>query len=242
MPQYKAPQSDADRRNFMEKALQTAVLDQANGNSYLDTVLFDELTTFFATFDAAYKASTAALGTRVGESAESQAAMVILMMHVRHMWTAVYNRAQRQKLSIELLKYYKMGSDGSRPRPSSQLEWIGTGSDLIAGDAQAVAAGFAPIAEPSALELQAALDNAKVEAGDVVAADRAYDQAQEALAALRPRANELIKETRDVILFATRRQDTPSQRRILRSYGAQYTYLVGEPVDVGDETAVVDEA
>lgn len=32
MPQYKAPQSDASRRDFMEKALQTAVLDQANDN------------------------------------------------------------------------------------------------------------------------------------------------------------------------------------------------------------------
>jgi len=112
------------------------------------------------------------------------------------------------------------------------------GNDLIAGDAQAVAAGFAPIAEPSALELQAALDDAQAEAGEAVAADRAYDQAQAALAALRPRANELIKETRDVILFATRRLDAPSQRRILRSFGAQYTYLVGEKVDVGDETAV----
>ena len=109
------------------------------------------------------------------------------------------------------------------------------GSDLIAGDAQAVAAGFAPAAEPSALELQAALDSAKAEAGDVVAADRAYDQAQAALAALRPRANELIKEVRDVILFATRREDAPSQRRILRSFGAEYTYLVGESVDVGDK-------
>ena len=29
--------------------------------------------------------------------------------------------------------------------------------------------------------------------------------------------HELIRETRDVILFATRRQDAPSQRRILRS-------------------------
>ncbi len=241
MPQYKAPQNDADRRNFIEKTLQTAVLDQAASTPYLDTVLVDELTTFFATFDAAYQAATAALGTRVGESAESQAAMAVLIMHIRHMWTAVYNRAQRQNLSAELLKYYKLGSDGSRPRPSSQLEWIGMGSDLIAGDAQAVAAGFAPIAEPSALELQAALDNAKAEAGDVVAADRAYDQAQEALAALRPRANALIKETRDVILFATRRQDASSQRRILRSYGAEYTYLVGEVVDVGDETAVGEE-
>jgi len=93
MPKYKTPNSDASRRDFMEKALQTAVLDQANGNPYLDTALFDELTTFFASFDVAYKAATAALGTRVGESAESQAAMAVLMMHIRHMWTAVYNRA-----------------------------------------------------------------------------------------------------------------------------------------------------
>ena len=54
--------------------------------------------------------------------------------------------------------------------------------------------------------------------------------------------HQLIKETRDVILFATRRrQDASSQRRILRSFGAEYTHLVGEKVDVGDETAVGEE-
>ena len=62
-----------------------------------------------------------------------------------------------------------------------------------------------------------------------------------ALAALRPRANALIKETRDVILFATRRQDASRQWLILRSFGVEYTYLVGEKVDDGDKTAVVEE-
>ena len=74
----------------------------------------------------------------------------------------------------------------------------------------------------------------------MVSADRAYDVAQAELAAFRPQADELIQEVRDVVLFGTRRMDAPSQRRILRSYGAQFRYLPDEPVDEGDMEPVVE--
>ncbi len=37
----------------------------------------------------------------------------------------------------------------------------------------------------------------------------------------------------DFIAFGTRRKDTVSQRRILRSYGAKYRYQSGEAVERG---------
>ena len=49
-----------------------------------------------------------------------------------------------------------------------------------------------------------------------------------------PKADEMIQEVRDVVLFGTRRMDAPSQRRILRTYGAQYRYLPDEAVDADD--------
>ena len=49
-----------------------------------------------------------------------------------------------------------------------------------------------------------------------------------------PKADALIQEVRDVILFNTRRLDAPSQRRILRTYGAQFRYLPDEAVDADD--------
>ena len=79
--------------------------------------------------------------------------------------------------------------------------------------------------------MQAALDASVAEAGDVLKADRDYDEAQEAVAAFRDTADELIRDLRDYVVFGTRKKEAASQRRILRSYGATYRYLPGEAVD-----------
>ena len=65
-------------------------------------------------------------------------------------------------------------------------------------------------------------------------ADRAYDEAQEAVAALRGQADELIAEVMDELRFNLRRKDAPSQRRVMRTYGANFSYLKGEPRDADD--------
>lgn len=239
MPMYRAPDSDASRLAFMNKAIQTAVLDSANRLDYLDAGLQQDLTTHYLAYNDAYEKAQAALGSRVSETAESSEAQATLQQYVSHLWTSISNRAQRLHLSAGVLNYYGLTSDGTRPTPNGRDQWLQLAEQIVQGDAQAVAAGFAPVAEPSAAELQVALARAVAETNDVVAADRAYDVAQAELAALRPRADELIQEVRDVVLFATRRMDAPSQRRILRTYGAQFRYLPGEPVDV-DETEPVE--
>ena len=94
---------------------------------------------------------------------------------------------------------------------------------------------------PSAAEVAAVLATAVAESNDVPIADAAYDEAQTAVDALRPQADALIKAVRAAILYSTYEMDAPSQRRVLRNYGAVYRYLAGEVVDVGDETAVVGE-
>lgn len=84
---------------------------------------------------------------------------------------------------------------------------------------------------PSAAELKAVVDEAQTEAQDVTVADREFDQAQEALGKLRPQADELINEIMAELRFRLRKRDAASQRRIMRTYGATYRYLKGEPVE-----------
>jgi hypothetical protein len=220
----------------MSKAMKTAVLDADDGSTYIDPVLLKELTDQYTVYNTAFEATQAALGGRVSETAESNEAVEKLKMYVSHLWTSISNRAQRLNLSAGMLNYYGLTSGGTRPTPSGQAEWLQLAEQIVSGDAKAVEAGFAPIAEPSAAELQAVLTSAIAETNDVVVADRAYDVAQANLAVFRAPADALIQEVRDVILFATRRMDAPSQRRILRTYGAQFRYLPDETVDA-DETA-----
>lgn len=94
---------------------------------------------------------------------------------------------------------------------------------------------------PSAAQLQAVLAATMSEAEDVAMADRAYDEAQEAVVALRPQADKLIEDVMAELRFNLRKKDPPSQRRIMRTYGARFRYLEGEPVDLDDEPAEEEE-
>ena len=94
MPRYRTPDSDASRLSFMSKAIQTAALDSANGSAYLDAALVQDLTDHYTAYNAAYEQTQSALGSRIGETAESSEALDKLKMYVSHFWTSIYNRAQ----------------------------------------------------------------------------------------------------------------------------------------------------
>jgi hypothetical protein len=124
------------------------------------------------------------------------------------------------------------------PKPATQEEWLTLAAQVVKGDEVAVAAGYPATANPSAAEIEAILAAARSESDDVAVADRAYDEAQEEAAALRPQADDLIVEVVAELRFNLRKKDAPSQRRIMRTYGARYRYLAGEPHDAGDEPPV----
>ena len=240
MPTYRAPYSDPTRLAFMKKALEAAAQDAALGVSYADAAFMAEFTAHYEAYDEAYVKVQATLSARVRETAESVAALERLKMFISHAWYSVYHRKQRLDLPDAVLEFYLLNADGSRPSLSTRTEWEAMADHLVQGDAEAVLAGYVAMAEPTAVELQAALDASIAEAGDVIRTDREYDEAQEFLATFRATADDYIRELRDLIIFGTRKKEPPSQRRILRSYGAEYRYAPGEQVDEGDVTAVVD--
>ena len=240
MPRYIAPNSDTTRITFMSKAVETAETAQVGGTIRIPADILTQVTAHYAVFETAVKAAQSALEDRKEETAESTAAMDKLKMYTSHMWTAVYHRALREGQSARILGYYQLNSDGTQPTLTNRRQRLLMGKALIVGDAEAVAAGYAPIGFPSAAELQVVYDAAAAQVKDVPQADAAYDEAQTAVADLRPEADRLIKEVRDAIVYSTRNMDTASQRRVLRNHGARYYYLPDEKVDDGDETAVFE--
>ena len=246
MPKYVTPRTDISRLTFMAKAVQTATDEAAavaatgGGTTMLNPALLADLTAHYNAFKAASSAVKTALGNRKAETAESVAAMNKLKMYSSHLRTAVRHRALREEQPARIFDFYGLNSDGTQPTFNSRRERLLAAEALIAGDAEAVAAGYAPIVAPSAAELQVVYDAAMAQAGDLPAADKAYDEAQAAVAALRPQADKLIKAVRAAILYATYEMDAPSQRRVLRNYGSEYYYAPAEKVDDGDETAVFE--
>ena len=84
---------------------------------------------------------------------------------------------------------------------------------------------------PDVEELKEARDKAMAERGDIPIADRIYDEAQAEVEGLRPRAIELIDDIMADLRHSLRKLEEPSQRRIMRSYGATFKYYNGEPED-----------
>ena len=241
MPKYDVPDSDLSRLSFMNQAITVAAAVPIGGVKYINDALLADLTAHHTAYRAAYDDATKALGKRKTETAESAAAMAHMQMCISHLWTAVYNRAQREKQDVGLLAYYKLTSDGGRPAIRKRQDWLTTAQSVIKGDEEAVVDGYPPAVNPSAVDVQAAYTTAMSEFTDVPLADGVYDRAQAAVAELRPRADALIKAVRAGILYATYEMDAASQRRGLRNYGASFSYLPGETVDDGDETAIVVE-
>jgi hypothetical protein len=242
MPRYYIPQTDVSRLSFLAKTVATANAAIASGTTQrIPAELLAEVTAHHDAYAAAHNAVQIALSQRVGETAEAKAAADRLYMYISHMWTTVYNRYLREEQSPTILGYYRLQNEGSRPSITRRQEILMMAAELISGDAQAVADGYAPISQPTALELQGVLAAASTETDDSPTADARYDEAQAAVAVLRPEADRLIKEVRDYVLFSARTMDASSQRRILRNFGAVYYYSSSETIDEGDDTAVVTE-
>lgn len=234
MPIYDVADSDIARLSFFRKALVTGPQDIANNIHYLDAAFLAEVAAFYERYNAEYEALSAALGTRVREVAEGNAALEVLKKHVSHLMDTIHKRVDRLGLDSGVLLFYQMTQEGVRPHPTAQEDWVRLAQSLVHGDAAAVAAGYAPVVEPTAVELQTVLTIYVQKLADATAADRAYDVLQAKVAAQRPQADAYIQEIFDRVTFGTRQMDKPSQRRILRSYGARYRYLAKETRDADD--------
>jgi hypothetical protein len=234
MPIYEAPRSDMNRLAFLKQAATTGTQDIAAGKSYISQETLDALNALAPGFESAHNDVSARLSARSEEVRQSNEALITLQTYVRDLWEVLRRRVIRLNQPAAVLQFYGLGLDGINPNPTTQAQWLATAVEVIAGDAEAVAAGYPAMTNPSAAELQTILTAAQQEADQVAPADRAYDEAQEAVAALRPQADELIQDVMDELRFNLRKRDAPSQRRIMRTYGASFSYLPGEPSDPDD--------
>lgn len=240
MPYYNAPSNDAQRLTFLTRSVETGPADVAAGNAYVSQETLDAISALLPQFEAAVNAVSDKLGSRSKEVREQAIAIEQIKTYTRDTWEVIKRRARRLGQPAEVLQFYQLPLSGVTPNPSTQEEWLALAAQVVQGDANAVAAGYPPALDPSAADLAAVLEATKSEVKDVAMADRAYNEAQKAVAALRPQADELIADVVAELRFTLRKEEASNQRRMMRTYGARFRYLEGEPLDPGDEV-VADE-
>lgn len=228
MPTYDAPQNDQARLQFMRTAVNTGTNDIAAGNNYVSQATLDGMNALTPNFETAYNYVNTALSQRSQQVRERDQEARLLETLVRDFWEVLRRRVNRQSQPTALLQQYGLTLDGTTPTIRTPLEWITAANIVVAGDAAAVANGYAAMVNPSAAEVSSQLSGTQAAQNLIAGADRMYDEAQEALAILRPQADALIQETMDELRFNLRKRDTPSRRRIIRTYGGTYNYSPGE--------------
>ena len=234
MAVYAPPQGDAARLYCLKCTASVGLQDFQAGDKYVDQATLDAVTAFAPRFETAYLAVNARLAERIKQTQGKTSALGDLQTDVRDFWEVGKRMVFRKKLSTALLAYYGLGQDGSVPKSAADTSWLDFAAQIVKGDAEAVVAGYPAMINPSAAEVAAQLTLAQTEANQVGGSDRAYDQAQEAVATLRAEADALIQEIMEQLRFTLRKKDEASQRRIMRSYGAKFTYANGETPDPAD--------
>ncbi len=234
MPYYDAPSNDAQRVAFLTRSLETGLADIAAGNAYVSQETLDEIAAFLPQFETAVNAVSDKLGLRTKETHEQAAAIEKIKTYTRDTWAVIRRRALRLNQPAAVLQFYQLPLSGVSPSPTTYEEWLTLAARVVKGDADAVAAGYPPALDPSAADLAAVLESTRAEVKDVAMADRAYSEAQKAVAALRPRADELIAEVIAELRFTLRKEEASNRRRTMRTYGARFRYLKGETRDADD--------
>ena len=236
MPQYRPPTSDETRLSALEQSHATATQDRAAGRKSITAEVLATIGTFLLVFRPLYQALARSLSGRIKEVRERELARVELDTYVRDFWEVLKRRAYRERQSAAVLAFYGLPADGIIPVLRTFDDLIHAAEQIVRGDADAIAAGHPAMSNPSAAAVAGPLAAARVQAADVPAADRAYTEAQVAIAAQRPLADQHIADVMDDLRSSLRRYDTPTQRRIMRTYGAHFEPLPGEPPDAEPDT------
>jgi hypothetical protein len=227
MPTYAIPGSDDVRLNTLETIVATNAADPALA-SLVPVSLLASIQGFLPQFRPAVQAVDAAMAGRAKEVSEKSAVLSQLHTHVRDFHEVLKRRTQRHQHAVAVLVHYGLPQSGDVPRLTTEDAVETTAHNLVEGETAATAAGFPPMANPSAAELAAVLASYRKESSEVSPADEKVRSAQLQAAALRARADELIADTKDEITHALRKHDAPGQRRVLRQFGFTYTNHPGE--------------
>jgi hypothetical protein len=231
MPFRVDPTSHLGRADWLYRAIQSANSDRAEGREYAPQEWIDQATAFLQTYRPKVDAISRQIGLRSMEISERDVAISRLATCVRHGWQVLKLRVERLGQPEGVLRLYGLPLEGGVPRRATPDEWLTYARLFVEGDAAAVAQGDPPMANPSAAEVQAELTAASAEVDDVSSADAGVDEAQTTAATDAAQADALIADLMDYLAFNLRRQDAPSQRRIMRRYGTKFHYREGETPD-----------
>ena len=231
MPYYQAPRSDEKRMQFLCKTLDADLADRRRGHPYLHPDLRDQVAGLLPAFESALKTLDARQSFRSQQIRDRNAALDELVTYLRDFWEVLKRRVAREHQPASLLEIYGLPRDGLVPKPTTYEEWLNAAAQVVQGDADATAVGYAAMINPSAEEVRTRLDEVYRRAAAVATAERDHNMAQENVVELRAEADEIIQDVMDTLRFRLRNLEFDEQRKIMHRYGANFRYRKDEQPD-----------
>lgn len=222
MPVLVLPNSDTDRYHFLNTIVSTAESDAEQGNNYISPETLSLAKSLMVPMKTALDKLSKRAAKREKSIEEKNIALCKVEVYLRDLWIGIRNRVNREELPTSILQYYGLPLSGLLPKTTNAATIIPLAEMVIAGDSQAVEAGYDPMVNPSAAELQAKVILAKAEMDDLLGVDRMTGYFEEELATLRSKADATVREVVAELRFFLRRRDESYQLRIMRSYGITF--------------------
>ncbi len=234
------PKSDLNRLKTLKGSIATSKRDAEFGTSFIPAKLLREAEELRLKFQTVYDLSNSSLSARLKEVREKNESFVELNVLVRDFFEGLKRRTHRMDHPAEVFRFYNITLDGELPPFSKDQDLVAAAENILLGEQKALEAGYPAMGNPSAEDVALALESAKKEFGEITPADRAVNKVQKDLAEVREPVDEIIREIAANIQFSMRNETASNVRRFMRTYGFEYRYLQGEPVDeelVANETA-----
>lgn len=165
--------NDHRRLSWLLAASAEAVRDQAAGNLYLPGPVRNQLVAKATAFQAVVNQHTGLYLARRVAVKDRQDRMLELRVLNRMAFRAVFALAARGRITPEQMDNYKIPTDRRFPRTNSFEKQLRISETLLEGYARAAEQGLPGVLDPTAEELQTALDTARVASEAVVAAKQA---------------------------------------------------------------------
>ena len=240
MPTFMIATSFSGLLGMLEQSLTTGRQDKARGKPLIDDTVMSQIDAFIGPWGPQVRRVDQLMVKRSKEAREGASALSVLETYIRDVWVVQKRRILRENLPPEIMAYYGLDINAELPHSGTRAQILYWGKVIVEGDLAAAEAGYERIANPSAAQVQVKLTAAQQEADQVAMRDRDFDEAQKTVADGRATAEKLIYEVMDQLRFNLRQLDAASQRRIMRSYGATFSYAAGEAVDPEDAGGTPD--
>ena len=193
----------------------------------------------------AYQEATLALAKQVKATEVAVKSRGVVKMHISHFIQVFNFGIERGNHRLQDRSFYGLSvSGGTVPVLSSEAEIVQWGNNIIHGDAERIAAGGAPMINPSIEEFKAVYDEMILHIQTQSSLKNGYDKAQEQLNSLNEAVDKLVLRIWNEINTFYDDHKSANRRRKAREWGVVYVstdtaQLVGGSVlNLADDKAI----